>query len=574
MPPESWPSLVQSDAGSIYGSTNGQRTPELSSRVFKRRGSAPASVNVEAKRSQNAQSLAEVLRLKFALHWGLDHQQANASAPSLRSGAPSVRESDRSVPNATEVADAKTSDTSVEQGIDVVNDPVATDVHAALDSEVVVLPSIPSVEEDLILSAPLPSIAPLPNSREDIGDGDADLEKGVSADVASPHKGYEGEVLQDAANRSASIRPNIFIRTKARFYATYAPRLDPPLVLPTAPTDEEKKSYLHTNRLVLYTAGIFSFLSLTAGMWLFTISSPYFAWFGVFCGALQIYMGISYWIGLVGKDFDFEGHRTILEQNSVDPKTCPTVDIYLPCCKEPLEIIENTYKHVSRLEYPKGKLTVYVLDDGNMTTVSSLAKQYGFEYIVRGDRPRLKKAGNLRWAFQRTQGDFFNIYDADFCPRPDFLKETIPRMIADPEIAIVQTPQFFRVLDSQAWVEQGAGAIQELFYRVVQVNRDRWGASICVGSNAIYRRAALVDVGGRQRSASRKTSTRASDASIVVGRSSTSRCVWRAVYAPTIPAPSSASRCAGAWAPPRSCPTPNSGRPSSHAPKRSVTCVA
>jgi len=64
------------------------------------------------------------------------------------------------------------------------------------------------------------------------------------------------------------------------------------------------------------------------------------------------------------------------------------------------------------------------------------------------------------------------------------------------DTAIVQTPQFFRVTENQTWVEQGAGAVQELFYRVVQINRNRWGASICVGSNAVYRREALAEVGG------------------------------------------------------------------------------
>ena len=29
-----------------------------------------------------------------------------------------------------------------------------------------------------------------------------------------------------------------------------------------------------------------------------------------------------------------------------------------------------------------------------------------------------------------------------------------------------------------------------------KINRDRCGASICIGSNALYRRAALVKVGG------------------------------------------------------------------------------
>lgn len=84
----------------------------------------------------------------------------------------------------------------------------------------------------------------------------------------------------------------------------------------------------------------------------------------------------------------------------------------------------------------------------------------------------------------------------DFCPRPDFLHEVMPIHLARPQTAIVQTPQFFRTTTDQSWVEQGAGAVQELFYRVVQINRNRWGASICVGSNAVYRREALVEVGG------------------------------------------------------------------------------
>lgn len=81
----------------------------------------------------------------------------------------------------------------------------------------------------------------------------------------------------------------------------------------------------------------------------------------------------------------------------------------------------------------------------------------------------MKKAGNLRYAFARTSGDFIIILDADFCPRADFLDETIPYMM-DESIAIVQTPQFFRYREEQTWIERGAGMTQELFYRTVQVS--------------------------------------------------------------------------------------------------------
>ncbi|KAK0111050.1 hypothetical protein ONS95_001430 [Cadophora gregata] len=280
------------------------------------------------------------------------------------------------------------------------------------------------------------------------------------------------------------------------FRATYAPLEDPTLILPSGTTDEEKYGYLKTNRFGLYLVGVFSFLTLSAGMWLFVVTSVYFYWFGLFVALLEVYLMISYTITLVGKDYDIESHNRILTEYPITDETAPTIDIYLPCCKEPMEILANTYIYVKQLQWPAEKIKVYVLDDGAMDAVKQLAESYGFEYIVREDRPRLKKAGNLRWAFTRTFGDFFVIFDADFCPRSDFLLETVPQHLADPKSAIVQTPQFFRVTENQTWIEQGAGAIQELFYRVVEVNRNRWGASICVGSNAVYRREALVEVGG------------------------------------------------------------------------------
>lgn len=277
---------------------------------------------------------------------------------------------------------------------------------------------------------------------------------------------------------------------------TYCPIEEAPLVLPTSPTDKEKYSYLHTNRVPLYIFGILSFLSLGAGMWLFTLCATPFYWYGVFVGFLNIYLLISYWVGVVGKDWDYDAHKQRVERFPITQETAPTVDIYLPVCAEELEILDNTWRHVTLLDWPQDKIQVHVLDDGGKDAVRSLAESYGFNYIVRGDRPRLKKAGNLRWAFARTTGDYFAIFDADFCPRPDFVKELVVEHLDDDKIAIVQSPQFFRVTDDQTWVEQGAGATQELFYRVVQVNRDRWGASICVGSNALYRRAALEEVGG------------------------------------------------------------------------------
>lgn len=335
---------------------------------------------------------------------------------------------------------------------------------------------------DITLPGALPSTIPATEQSEDV--------------IESASEPEAPEAVNEKASSQGSSQVSVWSRAKAGYNSTYCPSEPPPLILPTAPTDAEKTLYLKTNRLGLYTFGVFSFLSLSAGMWLFVISSEVFYWFGGFVALLQIYLLISYTVSMLGKDYDFEGHKRMLQDNPISPVAAPTVDIYLPCCKEPIEVLENTYNHIQQLQWPEGKLKVYVLDDGASDAVRSMASLYKFNYICRDDRPRLKKAGNLRWAFARTDGDFFAIFDADFCPRPDFLSEIMPIHLEKTDTAIVQTPQFFRISDDQTWVEQGAGAVQELFYRVVQINRNRWGASICVGSNAVYRREALVEVGG------------------------------------------------------------------------------
>jgi len=116
--------------------------------------------------------------------------------------------------------------------------------------------------------------------------------------------------------------------------------------------------------------------------------------------------------------------------------------------------------------------------------------------MARPDRGWMKKAGNLRHGFTRSDGEFILILDADFAPRPDLPLEMLPYLDAEPSLGIVQSPQYFRTRGRMSWMERGAGAVQELFYRLVQVSRDRHQGAICVGSCAIYRREALRENGG------------------------------------------------------------------------------
>ena len=55
-----------------------------------------------------------------------------------------------------------------------------------------------------------------------------------------------------------------------------------------------------------------------------------------------------------------------------------------------------------------------MLDDGADPDAGFLAETFGFTYVVRPDRGRMRKAGNLRYAFAHTAGELIVIFDADF----------------------------------------------------------------------------------------------------------------------------------------------------------------
>jgi len=263
---------------------------------------------------------------------------------------------------------------------------------------------------------------------------------------------------------------------------------------PHPPDDQEKYSYVWRNLPYLTTAIVIGSSCVVFSQLRFETQDPALSPFLFFTVIFVVYQAISLPVNFAGSGFDLDAHRARIQ--AWRPSSYPDVDIYLPICGEPVDLLRNTWTAVQDLiSGYQGEARAFVLDDGPSEAARSMAEHFGFCYLHRPDWPAAKKAGNLRYAFSQTSAEFLLILDADFAPRRDFLAETLP-YLDDPVIAIVQTPQYFRSSPAQTWVEQSAGPIQEVFYRTVQVARDRLGAAVCCGTSAVYRRAALEPQGG------------------------------------------------------------------------------
>jgi cellulose synthase (UDP-forming) len=187
------------------------------------------------------------------------------------------------------------------------------------------------------------------------------------------------------------------------------------------------------------------------------------------------------WIARNGKDatkwpFRLNGNDTL-------------VDVFITVYGEPVDTIRRTATAARAMN---GKHRTWILDDGKSDEVKDLAAELGCHYVRRLSNNGAK-AGNINHALSIAKGEYFAILDADFVPKEDFLVETLPFFVSE-DVAFVQTPQVYGNLHTV--IARGAGYMQTVFYRFIQPGRNHFNAAFCVGTNVVFRRQAVDDIGG------------------------------------------------------------------------------
>lgn len=168
-----------------------------------------------------------------------------------------------------------------------------------------------------------------------------------------------------------------------------------------------------------------------------------------------------------------------------------SVDILVPCCGEPLEIIQTTLKAVRRITYHP--LEVYVLDDAASEAVAALAQSLGFHYLSRplSGLPRTdSKSGNLNFGMSRSRGELILVLDADQVAAPEILNRLVG-FFGESQVGYVQTKQAFFLPEGDPFYNR-----DKVFYETIQLSNNQANAVISCGSGVVYRRQALQEMGG------------------------------------------------------------------------------
>ena len=135
-------------------------------------------------------------------------------------------------------------------------------------------------------------------------------------------------------------------------------------------------------------------------------------------------------------------------------KGLPRVDVLLPCCGEPVNVIMDTVRAACTLDYPISQFRVLLLDDGGSAvlreTIAQVKTQWPhLSYHSRGRQSGqvFAKSGNLNYALTTLQKEdppeFCAVLDADSIPKRSFLRATLPHLLQNPDSALVSTRQFF-----------------------------------------------------------------------------------------------------------------------------------
>ncbi|KAF7155390.1 hypothetical protein CNMCM5623_007461 [Aspergillus felis] len=181
----------------------------------------------------------------------------------------------------------------------------------------------------------------------------------------------------------------------------------------------------------------------------------------------------------------------------------PRVDVLVPCCGEPTDVVLDTVRAACTMDYPVTHFRVLLLDDGASSALRDAVAELRSEwphlsYHTRGQHSGrvFAKAGNLNYALfslqNEVQPEFCAVLDADCMPTSDFLRATLPHLLKDSQAALLTTRQYYYNLPDSDPLQQS----RVHFYTCHNSELDRMGAAIDAGSGAVFRRKAIVDVGG------------------------------------------------------------------------------
>ncbi|WP_282149175.1 cellulose synthase family protein [Algibacter lectus] len=183
-----------------------------------------------------------------------------------------------------------------------------------------------------------------------------------------------------------------------------------------------------------------------------------------------------------------------------NPDEIPFVTIQLPVYNE-MYVMQRLLDNIAEIDYPNDKLEIQVLDDSTDETIETTRAQVevlkatglDIKHITRTNRVGFK-AGALKEGLEIAKGEFIAIFDSDFLPKKDWLKQTVP-YFKDSEIGVVQT-RWGHINRNYSILTKIQAFALDAHFSLEQVGRNSKGHFINFnGTAGLWRKACILDAG-------------------------------------------------------------------------------
>jgi cellulose synthase/poly-beta-1,6-N-acetylglucosamine synthase-like glycosyltransferase len=222
---------------------------------------------------------------------------------------------------------------------------------------------------------------------------------------------------------------------------------------------------------------------------------PYF----IVLTTLAAYGAHRYW--MVFLYYKYKKNKTTVPPAYFPTDQLPRVTVQLPIFNEQY-VVDRLLDAVCRLDYPKDKLDIQLLDDSTDETVEVariLVDRYAalghpVKYLHRDNREGFK-AGALAEGLKTAKGEFVAIFDADFVPPPDFLRKCIHHF-TDPAVGMVQT-RWTHLNRHYSLLTEVEAILLDGHFVLEHSGRSRSGVFFNFnGTAGMWRRCAIDEAGG------------------------------------------------------------------------------
>ncbi|WP_010275227.1 glycosyltransferase family 2 protein [Paenibacillus senegalensis] len=225
----------------------------------------------------------------------------------------------------------------------------------------------------------------------------------------------------------------------------------------------------------------------------------------VFYGALSVI-----WIMLLYHMFLMQGgflhsrrhERPVRKwEEKLKEKDLPKVSVLIPAHNEEV-VLERTLKAMARLDYPKDKLEIIVINDNSSDLTGEIAERFAKKYAwfkaVHTKPPHAGrgKSGALNFGLSHASGEIIVVYDADNTPERKAVYYLVLTLLNDPKAGVAVGK--FRVINAAKNLLTRFINIETICFQwMAQAGRFHWfGITTIPGTNFAIRKELIDELGG------------------------------------------------------------------------------